>query len=655
VVIDAQTGLPTRNTDANLLSVDTLYDSLGRPTQIDAPGVPTQYIRYLTPDDQSPSNDAVAMIGRYQAGAPNVQEYVDSLGRTLRVRGEGFDGRDIYTDTQYDNLGRMTAQSTPYSGSPVFTTYSGHDALGRPTQKVTPATESGEDVTTTYAYNGLTTQITTIASDGHNLVLSRSSNSLGQLTQTIDAKLGKTQYAYDAAGNPVVIKDAANNSIYANYDDLGRKLWVNDPNQGITHFVYNNFAELEKETDANNDTIRYELDKLGRIVSRLTPDGNASFFWDTSKKGLLTSESVAGVSKVYSYDNLARPTAVITNIDGTPYKVETEYDANYGRPKALRYPNDLTIALEYNSLGYLAAEKNAASGYVYRRVTGMDDFGNITNSKLTNNSLTGSYLYSPITGQMFNSRVLKGGATQHYLDYSDYDSYGNIKTQSNLTPGINTTDDFVYDEMQRMTRSSISGSAIAATINYRYDAVGNFKYKSDYSTTSTSAYQYQSGTNRVTSVALKAGGSATFGYDNKGNQTHRNNVNEVSYNVFNKPKSINRLGSQVNLFYDASWSRYKQTRVVNGQTITTHYIDKLYEVEFTGAVTSANAKTSSYISDVAILNIDSNGESIRFTHKDRLGSSTTFTDSNGNVTAYRSYDPFGKPKMGNGSLMKVME
>jgi RHS repeat-associated protein len=105
----------------------------------------------------------------------------------------------------------------------------------------------------------------------------------------------------------------------------------------------------------------------------------------------------------------------------------------------------------------------------------------------------------------------------------------------------------------------------------------------------------------------------------------------VSYNVFNKPKSINRLGSQVNLFYDASWSRYKQTRVVNGQTITTHYINKLYEVEFTGAVTSANAKTSSYISDVAILYIDSNGESIRFTHKDRLGSSTTFTDSNGNL------------------------
>jgi RHS repeat-associated protein len=364
----------------------------------------------------------------------------------------------------------------------------------------------------------------------------------------------------------------------------------------------------------------------------------------------LTSESATGVSKIYSYDNLARPTAVITNIDGTPYTVETEYDANYGRPKALRYPNNLTIALEYNSIGYLAAEKNAATGYVYRTVTNQDDFGNISAATLTNGQLTGSYLHSQRTGQMLSNRVTKAAANIHYLDYEDYDSYGNIKKQNNLLTAINSTDSFEYDKLHRITGSSSSASGFSHAIDYAYDAVGNILKKSDYSANDNGAYRYVTGTNRLQSVNLIDGSQATFGYDAKGNQTHRNGVEEVEYNVFNKPISIDRLDSQVSLDYDANWARYKQTRVVEGKTITTHYIDKLYEVEFEGSTT----KASSYISDVAILVENAAGASIRFTHKDRLGSSATFTDHNGQVTAFRSYDPFGKPKMGSGDLMSSL-
>lgn len=651
VVTDAKSGAPTKTTDANGLTVDTVYDSFLRPIEITAQGVPKQYIRYRTPDGNSPNGDDVMMISTYQAGAPETHEYKDSLGRTLRTKTQNFDGGLIYADIRYDGLGRTTHESAPHTGSAVYTVYSQFDALGRPGRKVTPATESGEDVTTYYTYNGLTTDISTSAPDGYNLSLSRTHNSMGQLMKTVDAKNGVTQYSYDAAGNPIVIKDAAGNSIYANYDNLGRKTWVRDPNQGLTSFVYNDFGELEKETDANNETMRYELDRMGRLKKRYSPDGNADFVWDTRKKGLLTSESAPNVSKNYYYDSLARPYQVDTRIDGTLYRVKTEYDANFGRPKAIEYPNQLKVALQYNSRGYLTHEKNAASGYVYREVTAMDAFGNIKSANLSNTNLTGNYLYSARTGQMLNSRVLNGSSTIHYLDYEDYDSYGNIVSQSNLVSGINSTDDFVYDQLHRMTQSRTTGGAgsgtISATIDYKYDAVGNMKSKSDYSTTSSSAYSYQSGTNRLMSVALKGGGSATFGYDAKGNQTHRNGRSEVVYNAFNKPTSINRLGSQVSLYYDANWSRYKQVRTVSGKTITTHYIDKMYEVEIDGSKT----KKSSYISDVAILIEDQNGPKIRYTHKDRLGSSATFTDHRGEVTAYRSYDPFGKPKMGNGSLM----
>ncbi len=41
----------------------------------------------------------------------------------------------------------------------------------------------------------------------------------------------------------------------------------------------------------------------------------------------------------------------------------------------------------------------------------------------------------------------------------------------------------------------------------------------------------------------------------------------------------------------------------------------------------------------------------RFTHRDRLGSATSYTDHNGAVTAYRGYDPFGKPLGGDWSTL----
>ena len=192
--------------------------------------------------------------------------------------------------------------------------------------------------------------------------------------------------------------------------------------------------------------------------------------------------------------------------------------------------------------------------------------------------------------------------------------------------------------------------SFAHSINYSYDAVGNFTRKTDYSLDSADAYQYVSNTNRVSSVELASGGTVEFGYDNKGNQTHRNNIQEITYNTFNKPTAINRLGSSVALFYGSDLMRYKQVRNVNGKTTTTYYINKLFEVEH-----ADNKVTErSYISDIAILEESESNYSITFTHRDRLGSAVTFTDHNGKIVAFRSFDPFGKPKMGDGSLISSM-
>ena len=647
-------GIPSEVTDPNNLVTTTSYDSLARPVEVSSPGTSTQFMRYLTPDSNKGSSHVVSMMQTYQVGTPSSKVYLDQMGRTLRTATQAFDASEwIYVDKQHDTLGRTIAESLPHEGTAIYTTYGSYDILGRPGIKITPSTGTGESLTVEYEYDGLTTRIDTSPTDGAALTMYRTYNSAGWLMNTQDANSEYTSYDYDGQGNPLVIEDAAGNQIKASYDNLGRKLWVSDPNQGTTYFTYNAFGELEKEVDANSHYQRYDYDQLGRVTFRMSTHGDASFLWDTDKLGLLTSEFASGVTKEYTYDSFARPIEVTTTIDGASYVVSTEYNSHYGFVDGVSYPNGLKIAFEYSEHGYLVAEKNAATGYVYRQVTAQDAFGNISAATMADGGQQGTYAYSARSGQMLSSVVKVGVTTLHHLNYTNYDSYGNIITQYNHGTGASQYDTFTYDALQRLTKSEVTmGDGTSVGIDYSYDTVGNLLKKTDYSINSNTAYTYNTGTNQVASVVLANNQTANFSYDNKGNQVSRtvgsSSPETFIYNVMNKPTQIQRFNATVNLFYDANWSRYKQVREVDGKTITTHYIDKLYEVEMDGSTTTA----TSYISDVAVLVEEGSHKTIRFTHRDRLGSATTFLDHNNRVTAYRYYDPFGKPRVGDGSLMR---
>ncbi|XOV78013.1 MAG: hypothetical protein ACFHVJ_13805 [Aestuariibacter sp.] len=477
--------------------------------------------------------------------------------------------------------------------------------------------------------------------------------------RTTDAIGGVTEYAYDGSGNPIVIEDAKNNRIIARYDALGRKAWVDDPNQGKTEFTYNDFGELEREKDANGDNIYYDMDLLGRVTSRSGDNGAAaSFLWDTEKEGLLTKQSITGHSTEYTYDSAARVTTSTVTIDGDMYVTETAYDTNYGRPTLMTYPKlgsateALKIEYRYNSNGYLTHERNASSKHVYREITAQDAFGNITGADINAGGITGEYTYHGATGQMLSTKV-EASPTDivQYIHYSQYDSYGNLTLQENRSNyKVGTTNDsYQYDKLHRLTQSTITVNGASDTIYYGYDAVGNMLKKSDHSANSTDAYQYSSGSNKLASILLKSAETDVFTYDNKGNQTlikrGAETVSSVTYNVFNKPTTIEKNGANINLSYGADLMRYKQVRGGEGEAVTTFYIGKLVEVE-----QRASGNTyKSYISDIAILTEkDGQGAEIAFTHRDRLGSATSMTDENDKLISTRHFDPFVSPVIAAG-------
>jgi len=80
--------------------------------------------------------------------------------------------------------------------------------------------------------------------------------------------------------------------------------------------------------------------------------------------------------------------------------------------------------------------------------------------------------------------------------------------------------------------------------------------------------------------------------------------------------------------------------------VTTYEVDHAYEA-------SPDGSWKVYLSAMAIISYSNDdGHRIRYHHKDRLGTSLTFSDENGQVVGRRHYDAFGKPRMIDGTLME---
>ncbi len=653
-IVGPRHGQPTTVIDPNGLVTTTQYDAFGRPISVNAPGVPMQYTS-LQWCRSCPGNDAVYIVQQVQDGTPTLTNYMDMLKRKLLAETQGFDSGEIISVRRVFNArGQLSFESLPSSSGTYFGTYfPEYDALDRPLSKLVDQPDS-QVLDISYDYAGYETLIT-----ADTLTMSRASNGLGQLMQTVDAMGGITQYAYDGVGNAIVLQDANGEQIVSRYNALGQKDWVDDPNMGSKQFTYTGFGDLEAQTDANGDTTSFKYDLLGRVIERsVNSSPEAIFEFDTADNGLgLLSVEMRRDSndfvRAYRYDSFSRLTHVNTAIDGDNYPVVNEYDKNYGRIKSMAYPSGLKLQYHYNTRGYLSSVQNAASGYTYQQINSLSDWGQWDEASLGEAGTHVDRVFDPATGQLRSSTLTHLGFLQQDLQYTEYDVFGNLKNKSvdNDIGGTlyRSTETYGYDNLHRLKRSDRSaddGSIIYAnpTITYDYDAVGNLLAKSDYATN----YDYTGGSggpNAVYQVTKLGGTTATFRYDRNGNLTGGDG-RALTYNSFNKPLTIEKNNATVRFFYGADQLRYKQIKTVDGETETTIYIDKVFE----RVVTGSQVESKFYLGEFAVLK-NTVGEGINsfeiaYFHRDRLGSMTAEIDHNAQIVGTYGFDPFGKPRDG---------
>ncbi len=381
---DFWTGGVSSTIDANNQTTSVEYnDALDRITAVIRPAgggrtdfeysdsVGSLFVRTLT------DLDATRRLDSYQ--------YFDGLGRSWRNRlSEG--ATSIYTDTQYDSMGRVWRVSNPYrDGETIVWTTTGYDALSRVVSVTTP---DNAVVKSSYSGNRVL-----VADQNTSDQLRRKrisvSDALGRLkevwevtaadsaTESIsfpnwpDVTAGyRTKYEYDVLDNLTSVTQRIGTTGTTQtrtfvYDSLKRLTSATNPESGTMTYGYDNNGNLTSKLDARGVSTTYIYDALNRNInvnySDATPDLNRKYDMATNGKGRLNqvwqNGTTTSATYIDQYDGLGRPllqrqrfqTGGVWSGD---YTVERTYDLA-GHVKTQTYPSVRTVTYNYDLAGRL--------------------------------------------------------------------------------------------------------------------------------------------------------------------------------------------------------------------------------------------------------------------------------------------------------------
>ncbi|UGQ48740.1 NBR1-Ig-like domain-containing protein [Massilia endophytica] len=658
---DARTGAMTRMEDANGLVSTATVNAFGRvlsSTAVDQTETWT-YLKRCNAD--CPPQARFMQIKDFKLGLERIAvpkiTFMDAAEHPVRSLTWGFDGRKVAADTEYDAQGRRYR-----SWQPAFVTDSealaaevpagamlasefGYDDLDRVTS-VQTRDEGGQPVTSQTSYSGLTVTWTNAKSQQKK----ETRDVWGRLKTSLDAYNKATTFNYDAFDNLLNTTDPLGNVVTMEYDKLGRKTDLRDPDLGWIHYDVDALGQVWRRIAPNQRakgpaatfSTRTTYDELGRMTSRIAEDHSAGWVYDKldsqadcksnhSCGKLVESFTLAGSTKDFrkqhSYDLYGRPDTVVSYLD-TAYISQVQYD-NWGRtlrqlhqrgsgtPKVFDY--------RYNGAGQL--ERIERGALVLWQATGIDAADRVIDGALGNGT-TFVRSYNPQTGRLFSNTLNKQG-TRLVQDAYGYDSLGNVLTRGQEWQGNMFFEAFEYDSLNRVKNAQMLSESQPRV--YTYDDIGNLRSKSGVGT-----YGYpEPGANSVRPHAVSSIDAGSLTYDANGNLlTAPGRSTPWTWTSFDMPKRTTKGSAYSDFVYGADRQRLRQTRS-DGTDI--YYAGALEAEVKGGAVT-----VKTYWPEGLGVEIERNGAtSLNWLYKDRLGSVAAITDEAGNLKESMAYDVWG--------------
>ncbi len=655
-------GVPSSQTGPNGLTTSWQFDNLGRKSREDRPdGTHTIWTYNWAHESTSPGGQYY--IETRSSGAPPTIVFYNNWGKqttSYTLNGGLNDGnaRIVGVTTGYDGWGRPTSTSLPfYYGSTVrAATVTTYDLLDRPvTVQSLHESSNGTWLTTTMAYEGLVTRVT----NPKGQQTETTKNLEGQVTRVVNNALaaegaadrGRVEYVYDATGNlkeTRVFKDASNYvATVLNYDVRGRKTSMVDPDMGTWSYTYNAAGELKTQTDANNNTIVLDYDDLGRLKSRIEPEGTTTWTYDTSPKGASTWKgklhTVTGptdrgktYSEAHTYDDLGRPMTTLRTIDGVSYGISQAYDA-FSRPTVTTYPYGFKTENRYNAFGFLKEVREGGGtlstflgdvvpGHVFWQADRYALSGEVDGGRF-GNGLTYDRVINDLTGRV--QAIATGIATANQVQshHYTYDEVGNVTDRIDITTGRH--DKFEeYDGLNRLKKHEVVNGA---TVTVQYNALGNITHKSD-----VGSYTYHA--QKV--HAVTAAGGNTYTYDPNGNML-TGGGRTLQWTSFNQLRKVTQAGQNTEFWFGANRERVYQQHS-NGTKTT--YVGTHYEmVVLPGGDLEHKYYVLTPMGRSAVRTVRTNGSAYtRYLHQDALGSIVAVTDEFGKVEKRYTFDAWGK-------------
>lgn len=487
--------------------------------------------------------------------------YTDIVGRTIRVATRSFDGRMVFQDTEYDILGRVHRTSEPYfeDNSALYWTTNKYDFKGRPVEingpdgSISLMAYYGDSVTTTNALGFSKTKTT---------------NGLGELYSVTDESGAEIIYDYNQDGELTQIKvyEEAGNYVSPpiittfDFDDLGRKTLMNDPDKGIWHYRYNSLGDLVYQKDAKGQVVTQEYDDLGRMLRRTDYDSagavaqHTRWYYDgVDDQGVAVANATmrataqvmsaattdeqctsatASYCEYYTYDQFGRATqtGVVLAVkelgssiytDKGTYTTGVAYD-NIGRAIESYDALNGTVKLgttpvtnsgtrkHFNAYGYLEFVEDMASGTRVYETLSTTARGAISRSR-AGNGLTQTHIYDDVTGRLTHKYA---GVTELDVaaDWSNTQLFGVQKIKYEW--------DVVGNLTYRHNRSGAAGSNKDIQESFCYDSVNRL-------------IKTVNGPLAANYCATMRADSTQAGYDLKydslGNITYKNNMGDYTY------------------------------------------------------------------------------------------------------------------------------
>ena len=602
---DTMLGLPLTVTDPNGFTTVRTYDGLGNllstATPIDTVTVTMAWV--------TGSGMISHTVTTRQTGKPLVCDNYDALSRKLRTQVYAglTSGYPIFTDVVYDHKGRVQKTSEPYyaGASTVFWNENEYDAMGRVIRQTAPDGSHFD-----FAYDGLDTY----ATDPLGRTTIKTVDMEGHLLQSEDAAGGMVTYEYDVAGRCVTVT-GPRTVTHTEYDRLGRRTRLVDPDLGTVTYSYNGFGEVAEQVH-NGKWVRFTYDGLGRVATESRRDMTVTNTWDTRWVGALTKAHASnGVSVEYTYDAWGRETQRKHSVLGKQLTFSTSY-TDRNQVATITYPSGLQVRNVYSSNSHLLVKVvDTATGKTYWKGNATDARGQLESVTL-GNGLQVLTTHDAARGTV--DRIHTTGITDWSYSFNEV---GNLTCRTDNLRQLEET--FAYDNRDRLV-SVMRNDTL--TQRMTYDAAGNLTFKTGVGDNFT----YQPGTNRL--ISVRGAGYNPRPWD------------AVSYTSYMKVKAIHRGDESLTFWYGPD-KRRALAEWDDGDSIRyRYYAGQLYEL---ADEPGRGAVQKNYIfatGGMVALVETQNGNRLRelYLHKDHLGSVIAYSDSTGALVQELSYDAWGR-------------